>query len=99
MGKPEPISKVVMSIAMRVIWGLEPKLVQEDVLIDAICTLNNTFIFYNSTKLPELGFPSVDTLYIWYLKKKITFIKDALHIVQINPPYCAGNKVVADIQY
>ncbi len=63
MGKPKPISKVVMSIVMWVIWGLEPKLVQEDVLVDAIYTFNNTLVFYDSTKLPEFGFPSVDILY------------------------------------
>ena len=79
MGKPEPISKVVIYRAIRVIWSLKSKLVKEDILIDAVCTLDSTLVFYYSTKLPELGLPGVNTVYTWHLREKITFSKDALY--------------------
>jgi len=79
MGKPELISKVVIYRAIRVIWSLKSKLVKKDILIDAICTLDSTLIFYYSTKLLELGLPSINIVYTWHLRENITFSKDALY--------------------
>ena len=63
IGKLEPISKVIIYRAIRVIWSLKSKLVKEDILIDAVYTLNSTLVFYYSTKLLELGLPSVNIVY------------------------------------
>jgi len=79
IGKPEPIGKVVIYRAMGVIQSLKSKLVKEDILIDAIYTLNSTLVFYYSTKLPKLGLPGVNIVYTWHLREKITFSKDALY--------------------
>jgi len=79
MGKPEPIGKVVMYRAMGVIQSLKSKLVKEDILINAVYTLDSTLIFHYSTKLPKLGLSGVNTVYTWHLREKITFSKDALH--------------------
>ena len=64
MGKPKSLSKIIgSSIIIRVIWSLETKLIKENAFMDAISTLNNTFILHNSTKLPESSLPIVNILY------------------------------------
>jgi len=63
IGKPEPISKVVIRKAIGVIRSLKSKLVKEDILIDAVYTLDSTLIFYYSTKLLELSLPSINIVY------------------------------------
>ena len=79
MGKLELISKVVICRAMGVIWSLKSKLVKEDILIDAVYTLDSTLVFYYSTKLLKLGFFGVNIVYTWHLREKITFSKDTLY--------------------
>src|SRR5438094_729208 len=63
--------KVVMSRAIGVVRSLESKLFKEYILMDAVCTLDSTLVFYYTTKLPELGFPSVYILYTWCLRKEV----------------------------
>ena len=63
IGKPEPISKVIIYRAIGVIQSLKSKLVKEDILIDAVCTLDSTLIFYYSTKLLEFSLPSINIVY------------------------------------
>ena len=63
IGKLEPISKVVIYRAIGVIRSLKSKLVKEDILIDAIYTLDSTLVFYYSTKLLELSLPSINIVY------------------------------------
>jgi hypothetical protein len=48
---------------MGVIRSLKSKLVKEDILIDAVYTLDSTLVFYYSTKLLELSLPSVNIVY------------------------------------
>src|SRR5947199_10869512 len=71
IGKPELISKVVISRAIGVVRSLESKLFKEYILIDAVYTLDSTLVFYYTTKLPELGFPSIYILYTWHLRKEV----------------------------
>ena len=61
--KLELISKVVIYRAIGVIRSLKSKLVKEDILIDAIYTLDSTLVFYYSTKLLELSLPSINIVY------------------------------------
>ena len=63
IGKPEPISKIIMYRAVGVIQSLKSKLVKEDILIDAIYTLNSTLIFHYNTKLPELSLFNINIVY------------------------------------
>ena len=63
MGKPEPINKVIIYRAIGVIQSLKSKLVKKDIFMDAICTLNNTLVFYYSTELPEFSLFSINTVY------------------------------------
>ena len=63
IGKLELISKVVIYKAIGVIRSLKSKLVKEDILIDAVYTLDSTLVFYYSTKLLELSLPSVNIVY------------------------------------
>ena len=63
IGKLELISKVIIYRAIGVIRSLKSKLVKEDILIDAIYTLDSTLVFYNSTKLLELSLPSINIIY------------------------------------
>jgi len=63
MGKPELISKVVIYRAIGIIQSLKSKLVKEDILIDAVYTLDSTLVFHYSTKLPKLGLSSVNIVY------------------------------------
>jgi len=79
IGKLELIGKVVIYRAMGVIWSLKSKLVKEDILMDAVCTLDSTLVFYYSTKLLKLGLSSINTVYTWHLREKITFSKNALY--------------------
>jgi len=79
IGKLELISKVVIYKAIGVIQSLKFKLVKKDILIDAVYTLDSTLIFYYSTKLLELSLFSINTVYTWHLREKITFSKDALY--------------------
>jgi len=79
IGKLELISKVVIYRVMGVVWSLKSKLVKEDILIDAVYTLDSTLIFYYSTKLLELSLFSINIVYTWHLREKITFSKDALY--------------------
>ena len=81
IGKPELISKVIISRAIGVVQSLESKLFKEYILIDTIYTLDSTLIFYYSTKLLELGFPSAYILYTWYPRKEVAFSKDALYTI------------------
>ena len=63
IGKLELIGKVVIYRAIGVIWSLKSKLVKEDILIDAVYTLDSTHVFYYSTKLLELSLPSINIVY------------------------------------
>jgi len=63
IGKPEPISKVIIHRAIGVIRSLKSKLVKEDIFIDAVYTLDSTLIFHYSTKLPELSLSSINIVY------------------------------------
>jgi len=63
MGKLELIGKVVIYRAMGVIRSLKSKLVKEDILIDAIYTLDSTLVFYYSTKLLKLSLLSINIVY------------------------------------
>ena len=63
IGKLELISKVVIYRAIGVIRSLKSKLVKEDILIDAVYTLDSTLIFYYSTKLLELSLSSINIVY------------------------------------
>ena len=82
---------------MRVIQSLKTKLIKENAFMDAIGTLNSTLILYNSTKLPESGFPIADILYTWHLREKITIFKDILNTSKVNPLYYISNKVTANL--
>jgi len=79
IGKLEPIGKVIIYKAIGVIQSLKSKLVKEDILIDAIYTLDSTLVFYYSIKLLELSLSSINIVYTWYLREKITFSKDILY--------------------
>jgi len=48
---------------MGVVQSLKSKLVKEDILINAVYTLNNTLIFHYSTKLLELSLPNINIVY------------------------------------
>ena len=63
IGKPEPIGKVVIYRAIGVTRSLKSKLVKEDILIDAVYTLDSTLVFHYSTKLLELGLLSINIVY------------------------------------
>jgi hypothetical protein len=63
IGKPEPISKVIIYRAIGVIRSLKSKLVKEYILIDAIYTLDSALIFYYSTKLLELSLSGINIVY------------------------------------
>ena len=63
IGKPELISKVVICRAIGVIRSLKSKLVKENILTDAVYTLDSTLVFYYSTKLLELSLPSINIVY------------------------------------
>ena len=63
IGKLELISKVVIYRAIGVIRSLKSKLVKEDILIDAVYTLDSTLVFYYSTKLLELSLPNINIVY------------------------------------
>src|SRR6266571_6733563 len=92
IGKPKPLNKIVGSSAViRVVWSLKTKLIKENAFMDTIGTLNSTLILYNSTKLPESSLPTVNILYTWYLKEKITIFKDTLYTSKVNPLYCVSN--------
>ena len=79
MGKLELISKVIIYRAMGVIWSLKFKLIKEDIFMDTIYTLNSTLVFYYNTELPELSLSSINIVYTWHLREKITFSKDILY--------------------
>ena len=89
ISKLEPIGKVIICRAMGVIQSLKSKLVKEDIFMDAVYTLNNTLIFYYSTKLPELSLFSINIVYTQYLKKKITSGKKLLAFLQHLAAFCA----------
>ena len=65
--------------------------------MDAIGTLDNTLILYNSTKLLEFGLPITNILYAWHLREKITIFKDTLYTSKVNPLYYVSNKVTANL--
>ena len=99
IGKLEPIGKVIIRRAMGVIQSLKSKLVKEDILMDAVYTLDSTLVFYYSTKLLELSLPSINIVYTQYLREKITFSKDALYPMQMNLLYYVSDKVIANLCY
>jgi hypothetical protein len=76
---------------------MEPKLLEEDTLMDAICTLDSTLVFHYGTKLPELRFRGVDTVYTRHLRKTITSIKDTIYANLMNSLYCISNQVMANL--
>ena len=98
IGKLKLLGKIVgSSVIIRVVWSLKTKLIKEDVFMDTIGTLNNTLVLYNNTKLPESSLSTVDILYTWHLREKITIFKNTLHISKVNPLHCVNNKIMANL--